>query len=79
MRDKLALSMHKMVKKGSDNSLRNDTNLVENTDLGIWIKNELRYELENLVELEISRQPPETDLELIIEIVKESDQYQKGS
>jgi len=34
--------------------------------------------LESLVELEISRQPPGTDLDLIVEIVKDSEEYHKA-
>ena len=65
--------MHSIVKKGC---LENSS-LPKESELGAWLKQELQDALESLVELEISRQPPGTDLELIVEIVKESEEYQK--
>jgi len=46
MGDRLVSSMHSIVKKGwSDDSLHQNTALINDTDLGIWIKNELRHAL----------------------------------
>lgn len=79
MSDRLVSSMHTIVKKGwTDNAVSHNSDVINDTDLVIWIKNELRFALESLVDLEITRQPPGTDLDVIVEIVKDSDEYQKA-